>query len=33
LGCCNRRFWDRSWNIIFNSIFGNSLILGWLVLV
>jgi protoheme IX farnesyltransferase len=21
LGCCNRRFWDRSWNIIFNSIF------------
>jgi protoheme IX farnesyltransferase len=21
LGCCNRRFWDRSWNIILNSIF------------
>jgi protoheme IX farnesyltransferase len=26
LGCCNRRFWDRSWNIIL--IFLNSLILG-----
>jgi protoheme IX farnesyltransferase len=23
LGCCNRRFWDRSWNIILIQFFGN----------
>jgi hypothetical protein len=31
LGCCNRRFWDRSWNIILIQFFGNSLIFGQLV--
>jgi protoheme IX farnesyltransferase len=28
LGCCNRRFWDRSWNILI-QFFANFWAIGW----